>query len=225
MLFSILQGNMSFEAVVVQVLALLTVIIFVLPFHEWAHAFVALKLGDESVRYSNRLSFNPANHIDPMGAAFLLLFGFGWAKPVPINSNNFKNPKKGMAITAAAGPIANIVASIAVGLIYYAILAFIPFSNVLFYILMFLKYIISVNLFLAVFNLLPVPPLDGSKILFGFLPDKIAYKAYAYERYLYILLLILLMTGLLSAPLGWVTGKLESFVHFITRLPFSFFLK
>lgn len=225
MLRSLLSGQLDFTTALLMILAYLVVIFLVLPFHEWAHAYTAMKLGDTSIKGKNRLSLNPVNHIDPIGAGCLILFGFGWAKPVPVDSRYFKNPKVGMAITAAAGPAANIVAAIAGGLIYYALAAFAPATQVVTYIAMFLSFYISVNISLAVFNLIPVPPLDGSKILFGLLPDKYAYKAYAYERYFYIILIVLLFTGILDIPLGFLRNVITDGVLFITRLPFSFFLK
>ena len=110
LLNGIRNGNLDFGSVIAEILAVLVIIFLILPFHEWAHAFTASLLGDKAVKGRGRLSINPLSHIDPMGALCMLLFGFGWAKPVPIDPRNFKNPKVGMAITAIMGPIANIVA-------------------------------------------------------------------------------------------------------------------
>ena len=124
LLNGIRNGNLDFGSVIAEILAVLVIIFLILPFHEWAHAFTASLLGDKAVKGRGRLSINPLSHIDPMGALCMLLFGFGWAKPVPIDPRNFKNPKVGMAITAIMGPIANIVAAFVGLLIYYPIILF-----------------------------------------------------------------------------------------------------
>ena len=141
-LISLFQGNGDFFSVVIHILAILMVIFLVLPFHEWAHAWVASLLGDTSIKYRGRLSLNPLSHIDYMGALCLLLFGFGWAKPVPVDDRNFKNPKVGMAITALAGPVANIVAGIAGGFIVYGFMYLAPsvvLNKIGYYAMMFLQ--------------------------------------------------------------------------------------
>lgn len=122
LLNGIRNGNLDFGSVIAEILAVLVIIFLILPFHEWAHAFTASLLGDKAVKGRGRLSINPLSHIDPIGALCMLLFGFGWAKPVPIDPRNFKNPKVGMAITAIMGPIANIVAAFVGLLIYYPII-------------------------------------------------------------------------------------------------------
>lgn len=226
MLFSLIRGQLDFSSAVAEILAILVIIFLVLPFHEWAHAFTASKLGDTSVKYRGRLTLNPLAHIDPLGALALLLFGFGWAKPVPVDPRNFKKPKLGMGIVALMGPVANIVAAIAGGLIFHAINTFGPSffdSDFGYYFYLFLSFYISVNVRLAVFNLLPIPPLDGSKILFVFLPDKWVYKFYQYQRYISIVLLVLLWTGVLSIPLNYLSQYVLYGVDWISHLPFSFF--
>ena len=211
MLFDLLRGNLDFTTAIIQVLAILVIVFLVLPFHEWAHAFTASKLGDTSVKYRGRLTLNPMAHIDPIGSLALLLFGFGWAKPVPIDSRNFKKPKTGMAIVALMGPAANIVAAIVGGLILHAIAAFstgffpmvqngnLYSLNVFgYYLYIFLRFYIMVNCSLAVFNLLPIPPLDGSKILFAFLPDRIVVKFYQYQQVISIILIALIFSRILE---------------------------
>lgn len=226
MLLSLLRGHLDFTTAVIGILVVLLVVFLILPFHEWAHAFTALKLGDTSVKYRGRLTLNPLAHIDPFGALALLLFGFGWAKPVPVDPSNFKKPKLGMGIVALMGPVANIVAAIAGGLIFQAVVKFAPsfFSQQGFgyYVYLFLSYYVSINVSLAVFNLLPIPPLDGSKILFIFLPDKAVLWFYRYQNIISIVLIALLWLGVLSVPLSFLSGYVLQFVNWITALPFSF---
>ncbi len=227
MLFSLFRGQqIDFVSVAVQIAAILIIIFLVLPFHEWAHAFTAAKLGDTSIKYRGRLTLNPLAHIDPVGALSLLLFGFGWAKPVPVNPRNFKNPKLGMAIVALMGPVANIVAAIVGGLIINAVGKFAPSfiaGTVGGYVLMFFSFYVQINVRLAVFNLLPIPPLDGSKILFVFLPDRAVEWFYRYQRIISMLLLVLLWVGVLTVPLNFLSNYLLKFVSWLTALPFSFF--
>lgn len=225
MLFSLFSGTLSFDQALVQIIAILIIIFLVLPFHEWAHAFTASLLGDKSIRYRGRLTLNPLSHIDPFGALCLLLFNFGWAKPVPIDTRNFKRPRLYMAICALMGPIANIVAGLFGGFILMAIMKFAPSSffasQVGSYIATFFSFYIQVNVTLAVFNLIPIPPLDGSKILFAFLPEKATYALYKYSQYFFILIFVLLWTGVLSVPLGFLSNILTNFIYYITALPFG----
>ena len=225
MLFNLLRGSLDFQTALTEILAILFIIFLILPFHEWAHAFTAMKLGDTTVKYRGRLTLNPLAHIDPFGALALLLFGFGWAKPVPVDPRNFKHPKLGMGIVALMGPVANIVAAIVGGLIFHAVAAFAPdffVSDFGKYVYLFLQFYIQINVSLAVFNLLPIPPLDGSKILFVFLPDKAVAWFYQYQRIISIVLLALLWFGILSVPLSVLSSYVLKFVDWITGLPFSF---
>lgn len=227
MLFSLLGGQLDFTSVIVEILAILVIVFLVLPFHEWAHAFTASKLGDTSIKYRGRLTLNPLAHIDPFGALALLLFGFGWAKPVPVDPRSFKKPKLGMGVVALMGPVANIVAAIAGGLIFQAIAKFAPQffagQGVGYYVYLFLSFYVQINVRLAVFNLLPIPPLDGSKILFVFLPDKAVSWFYRYQQIISIILIALLWIGALSIPLNFLSNYLLNFVNWITALPFSIF--
>lgn len=222
---SIQAGTVNFAEILIYILVALMIIFLVMPFHEWAHAFTAYKLGDTSVKYRKRLTLNPLEHIDPMGALMIILLGFGWAKPVPINDRNFKNPKVGMGITALAGPVANLVAALVGGLIYNAIITFAPLSFLAdgfgWYVLYFFALYMQLNITLAVFNLLPIPPLDGSKILFMFLPDKWVYTLYKYERYFFIAILALVWLDIL--PIGAASRALFNFVDWVTMLPFIAF--
>jgi len=223
-LIALFRGSGDFFSIVIHILAILMIIFLVLPFHEWAHAWVASLLGDTSIKYRGRLSLNPLSHIDYMGALCLLLFGFGWAKPVPVDDRNFKNPKVGMAIVALAGPAANIVAGIVGGLVFFALVYLAPgfaVTTVGSYVMMFLQYYVVINCSLAVFNLIPIPPLDGSKILFAVLPDRWVYKIYQYQQAFSMILIVLLFIGVLDIPLSILQSGLMGFVNFICALPFK----
>lgn len=220
-----LQPNITMQDVVIRLLVSLFIIFAILPLHEYAHGYVAYKLGDNTAKYSGRLTLNPLAHMDPLGALGIILFGFGWAKPVPIDSRNFKNPKIGSAITALAGPLSNILAAVVGGLILNVILIFsrnIPYG-LIYAISTFFIYYISINVGLAVFNLLPIPPLDGSKIIGAFLPDKILYKYYQYQNIIMIILFVLLLTGILTIPLGMLQRVVYNGIMWITSVPFSKF--
>ena len=168
--------------------------------HELAHGYTAYRLGDDTAKNAGRLTLNPLKHLDPIGLLMMLVFRFGWAKPVPVNMRNFKNPKQGMAITALAGPACNFLITL-VTLVLYGLL-YKPLSgsevgNTVLELIMVTAYM---SLGLCLFNLLPVPPLDGSKVLFSLLPDSAYVKLMQVERYGSILLLVLVWSGILGKP-------------------------
>jgi len=186
--------------------------------HELSHGYVAWRLGDTTARDAGRLTLNPLRHIDWMGLIMMVAFHFGWAKPVPVNMYRFREPKKGMALTALAGPVCNLLLAIVFLLIYG--LLFIPLKGE--GVILETVYITAyLSLSLAVFNLLPIPPLDGSKVLFSVLPNDRYYRLMRYERYGMILLLVLLSTGVLRSPLAGVVSRLFERLFFFAEFGFE----
>ncbi|MBE6837215.1 MAG: site-2 protease family protein [Ruminococcus sp.] len=205
----------------------LIIIFMILPIHEFAHAVTAYKMGDMTAKNRGRLTINPLSHVDPFGALCLLVTGFGWAKPVPVNPLRFKKYRAGMAITAAAGPVSNLVVAF-IGMIVYRVLWAIPYSEetylafvtgegALYYSLFILQYFILINIGLAIFNLIPVPPLDGSKILSYFTPDSFERKMEQYQMYVYFGFLIVMFSGILDGPMSFLRNSIFDFMFFLTN--------
>lgn len=219
----LLSGQLTFQTALTMILAGLVVIFLILPFHEWAHAFAAGLLGDKGIKQRGRLTLNPLSHIDPIGALCIIFIGFGWAKPVEIDPRYFKNPKVGMGLSALAGPVANFVAALAGGLIINGILVFSPsflITGIGQYVYWFFIYYVAINVSLAVFNLIPIPPLDGSKIMFMFLPDKAVNFFYRYENIFFFVLFFLVWRDIL--PVSYISSLISEFVFTVTELPFMF---
>lgn len=223
-LLSLLRGyHVDLGTVAAQVISILFVILCILPLHELAHAWVANKLGDPTAKLEGRLTFNPLASVDPMGALALLLFGFGWAKPVPVDSRYFRKPKRDMAITALAGPVSNLLAAF-VGAVLVAVMeAFSPYNGFTNFVYNVLWYYVVVNISLAVFNLIPMPPLDGSRIVGTFLSDRALSTYYRYQNVFVMIMFLLLLTGAMSGPLYTVQSFFYRIIMSLAEAPFRLF--
>lgn len=242
-LFGIISSRGSFLDIVICLISSAIVVFLTLPIHEYAHGFVATKLGDPTPRYQGRMTLNPLAHLDYFGSLMIFLFGFGYAKPVQVNTRYFNNPKRDMALVAFAGPLSNLIiafiSSFLMSLMFFlgykSELFFYTFSNspylvgvlghLLYYLFMIFQFITSINISLAVFNLVPIPPLDGSKLLAAFLPDRIYYQLMRYERYFIFIIFFLLLYGSgFSNVLGNLTYNIFGWFADITWLPFKIFI-
>ncbi len=224
MLSNLLYGGDPREFVI-HLLLSLPIILLSLSLHETAHAIAANKLGDPTAKNLGRITLNPLKHLDPIGFICMLLCGFGWANPVPINSRNLKKPRRDMALAAAAGPVSNLLlAFVFVILIkisfmlmpdYFVSVKTFELANIL---IEFLSIGVSLNITLAVFNLLPVPPLDGSRMLYVFLPQKQYFGLMKYERYISLGIMFLLLFGVLDPIISFVSNKIANVMLFAVGL-------
>ena len=167
--------------------------------HETCHGLAAYWMGDDTAKRMGRLTLNPLKHVDLVGLIMMALVHFGWAKPVPINMRRFRNPKAGMALTALAGPVSNVLLAL-VALLLRSVVILVAmgtahYGTLISYLILFFEYMAVLSAGLAVFNLFPIPPLDGSRVLQVLLPNRIYYKLYQYEAYFQIGLIVLLFLG------------------------------
>ena len=196
-------GHVSFAQLIFRLFAYAILVFAVLPLHEFAHAFAAHLLGDDTAKWNGRLTLNPLKHLDPLGALMLVFVGVGYAKPVPVNPFNFRNRKRDMALTALAGPASNLLmAVVAVALFRVCSLIITDMQVLTYFWLVLIVVIARVNIGLAVFNLLPIPPLDGSRIFGLFLPERWTYTLERYSRQITLVVMVLLLVGVLNTPLG-----------------------
>ena len=197
-------------------------VLIAITFHEFAHAFVADKLGDDTPRNQGRLTLNPLAHLDPIGSILLIVAGFGWGKPVEVNQKNFNrniSMSAGNAIVSVAGPIMNFILAIVFAIIYFVIIKFFPtfvYTQAGGIAFVVVQYAVAINVGLGVFNLIPLPPLDGSKILIHFLPYKAKEWFEKYSQLFYVLFLALWWTGIagviISPAINWVYSGLMNLV-------------
>ena len=194
-------------------------------FHEVSHGLTALALGDTTAKEQGRLSFNPLRHVDLWGLLMMAIFKFGWAKAVPIDMRRFKKPVAGMAITALAGPLSNVVLAflalcIRAGAVYFNVRSGGAISG---FIILFTEYVAILSIGLAVFNVIPIPPLDGSKVLFALLPQRAYYRVLRYERYGFVLLMVVLYLGWLDVPLNFCRSFLIENLSAVAAFPYYIF--
>ena len=213
---------------ITELLFVIPCVLVALSVHETAHGWIAWKLGDPTAKNLGRLSLNPLKHLDPVGTLCMIFFHFGWARPVPINTRYFKHNRRDTALTALAGPVSNILLAFIGTLLFHIVYTIgnrtdirSEFGyNVVVAALTLFNYFRSLNLSLAVFNLIPVPPLDGSRIFLVWLPPKYYFGVMKYERYIQLALMIALWTGIVSLPLGYaVNGVYAAMNWVITLIP------
>ncbi len=221
MIFNLINGGRD---ALISLLLSLPVIIIALCVHETAHGYVAYKMGDPTAKNLGRLTLNPLKHLDPLGTLAMLVFGFGWAKPVPINARNFNNPRVGMALTGIAGPISNLILGLISCVLYsmsnvaYWVLIVKGASEsvtTVIYVLTLLFFVgASLNFGLMAFNLIPIPPFDGSRFFYLLLPQRLYFKVMQYEQYIMIaiLLLFLALSRVGLSPISFVSNGLFELV-------------
>lgn len=232
MLLSLLSSGNIRDAII-SILLTLPAVLIAISFHEAAHAYAAYKLGDRTAHNLGRLTFNPIKHIDPFGFLCMLVFGYGWAKPVPINPRNFKNARRGMAFTAIAGPMMNLLIGIISTIIYTVIFFYFGMNIVgiiyngftaklVWMALMLFQYMAILNFMLMAYNMIPVPPFDGSRFFGLLLPQRIYWSIMRYERH--ILVGVILVSVILSrffdfSPFAWIAENLfEGIANLILKL-------
>ncbi len=222
----------------------LPILLMAFSVHESAHGYMAYRLGDPTARSLGRLTLNPVKHIDPIGFICMMVFHVGWAKPVPVNARYFKNPKRDMALTGAAGPLSNLTLAIIHLLLLRILMFFIEpafltetyevfdgvfnssgtvFKASLGYtaasLLVYILYLgIIMNVSLAIFNLIPVPPFDGSRIFYAILPPKLYWGVMKYERIIMLVMMVMFFFGFLSTPLSWLLTKITNGLFFVTGM-------
>ena len=207
--------------VIMLVISRAIVVFLCSPIHELCHGLAAYKLGDDTAKKSGRLTLNPFAHLDPIGTIMIFLFGIGYAKPVPINPLKFKDYRKGVALTALAGPLSNLAMAFVAAFISSAIDYFFKNSVAAQILVLLFSLTAVINISLAVFNLLPIPPLDGSRIFAMILPDRLYEKYFRYERVIMIILMVLLFTGVLNPLLTFLNNIFSTFIFFIPNLIFG----
>lgn len=212
--------HMDWLSLVVFVVSALVCLVC-LTVHEMAHGLAAWRLGDPTAKVNGRLTLNPLAHVDWVGLFLLLTVGVGWAKPVPVDMRNFRRPKRDMAITALAGPLSNLLLAAAALLAGSALIAWAPWGSALPYVLLFLCRMAVLSVGLGLFNLIPIPPLDGSRILGACLPDRAYGFVLRYERFMILAVVLLAWVGVLSGPLYVGIQAVLMLLCRLTGFPFA----
>ena len=226
-MFRYMLGGGNIPSYLISMLLSLPIILLSLSVHETAHGYMAYRLGDPTARNLGRLTLNPLKHLDPMGFICMLLAGFGWANPVPINSRYFRKPRRDIALVGVAGPLSNLL----LALVFLLLLRFIGFgwlvtlplrtqlqANLVYFTVLFLYYGVYMNVTLAVFNLLPVPPLDGSRIFYVFLPPRLYYKVMQHERTITLIVMALLLLGPLSSLINLISSLIVKGMFYLVGM-------
>ena len=235
MILSMLLNGGNLFDILLTLLLMLPPMMLALSLHESAHGYVAWKCGDNTAYNMGRLTLNPLKHLDPLGFICLLVFGYGWANPVPINTRYFRNPKRGMALSALAGPVSNlllgslcaVVAGFVLGFGNFMILsATVPeyWIHVIVLLYQAMLYSALINFVYMTFNMIPVPPFDGSRVLLAFLPTNIYFKIMRYERQIMfgVLISLMLFSRLGFSPFSWVAEQLTDLISYpIAKAVFS----
>ncbi len=203
---------------IIDKIIMIPMVLIALMFHELAHGWVSIKLGDPTPKYHGRMTLNPLAHLDPVGTLLMVITGFGWAKPVEINPRYYKDPKKGMALTALAGPVTNFLLAVVVMLIYGVIFVIYLKTGIFATSMSSISYLVMrfvmLNLCFMVFNFIPIPPLDGSRILGLFLSNRAYFKLQEYERYSFIAIILLSASGAFDRIIGTGVGVVFDYMLF-----------
>lgn len=201
------------------------VLLIAFTVHEFAHAYVAYRFGDPTAKNQGRLTLNPKEHLDPVGTLLLLIFGFGWARPVPVNRYNFKNPRLAGILVSAAGPLSNLLIAIFGYVIFFLMLSSGAAGSWTEYVFTFINFLVYINILLFVFNLLPIPPLDGYRIIEDLMPVGIRAKMTQYEQYGMLIFLILVLTPLGDYTIDPIFRTLIPGIQdFLSQLFYSLFM-